>query len=374
MPRKPKATSHTQQIEALVRTTWELEPGPAKVAVLEEAVRLADAHADVPQGFRLREMLIDAATFGGSPEVALVAFAWCLAAYDRDPAGGFNLFGLLWKYKWVLDAAVEYPTVGRGQIREMLADMERRYRAAGAGLHPVHQTAREVYRFMGDMPAAKAAHALVRQSPRDALSNCRACEEHAQVKYYLGVGKPAQAVKKAEPLVAGRMTCAQVPHVTYSYLLLPVLFAGDPATAAEYHRRGVRLLGTNPKFVSNRAWHLIFLAVTDNLTAAARYLEKQLGTGLATTCPAWRFDFAAAAAFVLDRLIARPRQLRVRVPAGAALPADVDPTDLTALRDHFRGDAQELAAAFDARNGNDHFARQLAALDALHQRVTPYPL
>lgn len=371
MPRKSKAADHLQQIEELVRSTWELDHGPAKVGVLEEAVRLADAHADVMQGFRLREMLIEAATFGGSPEVAMVAFAWCLAAYDRDPERDFNVFGLLWKYKWVLDAVSEYPTIGRDQIRDMLADMERRYRAAGAGLHPVYQMTREVYRYMGDIPAAKAAHALVKKSPRDALSNCAACEEHAQVKYYLDIGKTALAVKKAEPLVAGRLSCAQVPHITYSYLLLPVLFAGDPATAAEYHRRGVRLLGTNPKHVASAARHLSFLAVTDNLPAAARYLEKHLGNALATTCPAWRFEFAAAAAFALDRLAGRPRPPRVRVPAGAALPAGLDPA---ALRDHFRGEARELAAAFDARNGNDSFARRLADLNALHQRVTPYPM
>lgn len=374
MPRKPKVVSHTQKIEELLRTTWDLEPGPAKVAVFEEAVRLADAQNDVPLAFELREELIEAATFGGSPEVAIVAYAWCLAAFDRDPDNDFNLYGLLWKYKWVLDAAADYPTVGRAQIRDMLADMERRYTAAGFGMHPVHQTAREVYRVMGDFAAAKAAHALVKRSPRDALSNCPACEEHAQVKYYLDQGKPAQAIKKAEPLVAGRVSCAEVPHVTYSYLLLPVLFAGDAATAAEYHRRGVRLIGTNPKHVACAARHLTFLAVTDNLVPAARYLEKHVGNALATTCPAWRFDFAGAAAFVLDRLLARPRPLRVRVPAGADLPAGLDPTDLTALRDHFRADARELAAAFDARNGNDHFTRRLADLDALHQRVTPAPL
>lgn len=374
MPRKPKAVDPLNQIEDLLRATWDLEPGPTKIALLEEAVRLADAHADEQLGFELRENLIEAATFGGAPEVALVAFAWSLAAYDRDPEADYNLYGLLWKYKWVLDAAADYPSIGRAQIRDMLADMERRYTAAGFGLHPVHQTAREVYRYMGDIPAAKAAHALVKKSPRDALSNCPACEEQNQLKYYLTLGKPATAIKKAEPLVDGRMSCAQVPHVTYSYLLLPVLFAGDPATAVEYHRRGVRMLGTNPKHVANAAFHLIFLAVTDNLPAAARYLEKHLGNGLATTCPAWRFDFASAAAFALDRLIARPRQLRVRVPAGAALPAGLDPTDLTALRDYFRGEAREVAAAFNARNGNDAFTRRLADVDALHERVTPYPL
>src|SRR5262249_38846664 len=196
-------------------------------------------------------------------------------------------YQLLWRYKWILDSAPDYPQIGRQQIADMLADMERRYRAFGSGMHPVHQTARELYRLMGDLPAATAAHANVLLCVRDTLSNCTACEEHAQVKFYLDTGRPATALRKAEPIVAGRVSCAEVPHTTYCYLLLPLVFAGQPDLAAQYHRLGTRLIGTNPKFLPQAARHLVFLTLTDNLTAAAKYLELHLPNGLATTCPAW---------------------------------------------------------------------------------------
>ena len=366
-----KAVGYAQQVEELLASARGLGNGPAKVAIAEEAVRIADAHNDEGLGFEARQELIQAATFGGAPEVAMVAFAWCLARFDKDPRG-IDAFGLLWKYKWVLDSAPDYPTVGRGQIADMLADMERRFLAAGSGMHPVHQTAREVYRVMGDLEAARAAHARVVKEQRDRLSNCPACEQHAQVKFYLDLGRPDRALKKAEPIVGGRMGCAEVPHATYSYLLLPVLFAGDPATAAEYHRRGTRLIGTNPKFLTQAARHVLFLAVTDNLTAAAKYLERHLANYAATTCPAWRLEFGRAAAFLFDRLAEQPKPPRVRLPSNLELPAGTDGTDPAALRDHFAAEARELAAAFDARDGNDWYARQLAATAALKERITPY--
>ncbi|MBY0456190.1 MAG: hypothetical protein K2V38_02515, partial [Gemmataceae bacterium] len=124
------------QVEALVGAASALDPGAAKIAVLEEAVRVADTHNDIDLGFAVREELIHAATFGGRPDVSMVAFAWCLARYDKEP-DRFDPSGLLWKYKWVLDAVAEYPQFSREQIESMLADMERRYKEAGSGMHPV---------------------------------------------------------------------------------------------------------------------------------------------------------------------------------------------------------------------------------------------
>jgi len=371
--RRKRAADYSGQIRELYLAASELEPGPAKVAVLEEAVRLADAHNDVDLGMRTRQELIQAATFGGRPDVSMVAFAWCLAQLDKDP-DRFDSFDLLWKYKWVLDSAPGYPQISRRQITDMLADMERRYRAEGTGLHPVHQMARDVYWNMGDLAAAKTAHAKVLRSVRNWLSDCPACEQHAQVKLYLDTGRPKVAFRKAEPLVSGRMSCAAVPHVTYSVLLMPMLSAGEAEKAAEYHREGVRLIGTNPKFLRSAAQHVLFLVLTDNLTAAAKLLERHLPNAAACTCPGWRFEFDRAAAFLFDRFAELDKPPRVRFPPDFPLPEGVDRTDPAALRDHFLAGARELAKAFDARNGNDWYTRQLDELPRLKKCVTPYKL
>lgn len=366
--KRSKNVDPVAQIDELVMSTWGMDNGPTKVAILEQAVRLADAHNEDEHGFGARLDLIDAATFGGSPDVALVAFAWCLAKVDAEPQR-FDVGPLLWKYKWTVDAAVEYPTIAKQQLADMLDDMERRYRAAGSGLHPVHQTAREAYRVMGDLPAAKAAHSRVVKSRRSFLSNCEACEQHAQVKFYLDLGQRGRAYKKAEPLLAGRLSCMEVPHCTYSHLLLPKLFDGEAELAAEYHRQGTRLLGHNPKFVTEAARHLIYLTVADELPAAVKYLQKHLPNAVACTCPAWKFEFARAATFCFDRLAERPRPLKVRLPANLGLPKGVDGTNLTALRDHFAAEARVIGKAFDARNGNDRYARRLAELADLKEKA-----
>lgn len=389
------AADYAAQVGELAAVAEALGRCPAQVAVLEEAARIADSHNDEELAYEVRMELIDAATFGACPDVSLVAFAWCLAKSDQEPER-FDGSRLLWKYKWVLEAVLDYPQFGREQLEAMLADMERRYAAAGSGLHPVHQTAREVYRLLGDLPSAAAAHERTMRCEEDRLSNCRACEQHAQVKFLLDSDRPDDALRTAGPIVSGRMKCAEIPHATYSYLLIPLVAAGQPKVAADYHRKGLALIGTNPKFLSQAARHVLFLAFTDNLTAAARLFERHLPNAAATTCPAWRFDFLRTAVFLFDRIAdahSQPPAVqsvwsaalgwltggaskppRVRFPASYSLPDDLDRNDPAALRDHFASEAHELARAFDARGTSARFARQLDELAELKDRATPYPI
>src|SRR5262249_33980705 len=201
-----------------------------------------------------------------------------------------------------LDAVADYPQFARSQMEDMLSDMARRYAQAGSGMHPVHQTAREMYRLLGDLQAAATAHERTMQCEHDRLSNCRACEQHAQMKFYLDIERTDLALQTAEPIFTGRMKCAEVPHVTYSYLLIPLTLKGQTKLAVDYHHKGLQLIGTNPKFLSQAARHIFFLAFTDNLESAPRLMEKHLPNAAITTCPAWRFDFARTAMFVFDLL------------------------------------------------------------------------
>lgn len=64
---------------------YELDPGPEKITLLEEGIREADALNDLIMGYQFREDLVEAATFCGEYEKALVAFTWCLSQRDKDP-------------------------------------------------------------------------------------------------------------------------------------------------------------------------------------------------------------------------------------------------------------------------------------------------
>src|SRR6059036_1785638 len=100
--KRPKANDHADQIERLLGQASVLPHGSTRVDLCEEAVRIADLHNDTALAYRSRQELMDAACFGGRPDLLVVAFTWCLAVFDRGEESGIALYELLWRMKWVM--------------------------------------------------------------------------------------------------------------------------------------------------------------------------------------------------------------------------------------------------------------------------------
>src|SRR5262245_23488817 len=98
-----------------------LDDGPGKVALLEEAVRLADHAHDVDAGFEARLRLMEAALVCGSADVLLIAYSWCLAQAEREP-DHFGLYQVLWRYRWAIVFLPVFPEISRVQIVNAVAD------------------------------------------------------------------------------------------------------------------------------------------------------------------------------------------------------------------------------------------------------------
>jgi hypothetical protein len=364
----------TARAEELLDEASALDDGPAKVMLLEEAVRLADSSGDAELGFDVRQDLIHAATFGGYPEKALVAFTWCLAHCDRDQGGQLG-HGMLWKYKWIGNALPEFPQIPLGQIHGVLDDMARRYEKAGMSLRAVHKLRCGLAMGMGDREAARAHHRAWQQAPVDSVSDCAACERNHRVKYLCFMGREAEGVTHAAPILQGRLRCAEIPHATFARILLPLVRLGRPEEAMAYHRQGLRLVTRNRSFVREVAMHMTFLALTDNLPQAVRLLEKHLGWALEKEGHSRRFDFFLAARFVLERLGAAGKSaVRLRLPPAFPPHTESGKYELAELTAWFDADLQALGERFDARNGTDWFARRIAENRALKELVAPFPM
>jgi hypothetical protein len=344
------------------------------VALLEEAVRLADTRQDADLGFELREDLIWAATFGGFPEKSLVAFSWRLAQCDRDPER-FSERDLLWQYKWIVASLPRFPQISRQQIENLLEDMKQRCLRQGAGMRSVHKVRWLVAMRMHDDAAARKHYAAWNRTRQDFNSDCPACDQDDRVDFQLFLGRDAKALELAQPILNGSLRCLEVPHCTLASLLLPLVRLGRAAEAMPLHHRGYRLIGNNPAFVEQAAEHLVFLALTDNLPKAIGLLEKHLSCALATANLKVRFTFFNVVRFLLERIAESGQAtLRLRLPRDFPALEESGRYEVVPLRSWFDGACEDLAAQFDARNGNDGFTRLLDQPKKLRPWVTPCPL
>ena len=75
--------------------------------------------------------------------------------------------------------------------------------------------------------------------------------------------------------------------------------------------------------------------------------------------PLGRLNFLLDSVVLFDRLEAIRKTISLRLPPAVPVHEPAGRYAPAALRDWVRAEAAELAAKFDARNGNDHFVRQL---------------
>jgi hypothetical protein len=357
------------RIEELCVEAQRLPECATKLSLLEEAVRLADLMADVELGYDLRRALVRTATFCGREDVQMVAFAWCLAQYDRNP-GRFDERGLLWQYKWVVGNATDFPDISRRQIEELLDDIERRFQAAGHSLHAVHQHRRYNMVDMRDRPAAEKAHAAFLAARRDRLSDCAACVACNSGEYYIYCGDMQAASAGFQTVIDGRLTCQEEPLRCLSYGLLPLVRLGQIEQAKRQCQQAQRLLAKAGAPVRPAAAQIAFLAIVNDLAAIRRMLRRYLAEGLACVSPKDRLAMLRAVLLAVHRLTAAGSQHFESPLPDQAPPADsAGHRDVALVQAWLTSEARTLAARFDARNGNGEHIRELDRLGELLELV-----
>ncbi|OWK46671.1 hypothetical protein [Fimbriiglobus ruber] len=367
-----------ENVTQLLVDARRLRYSASRTAICEEAVRIADTLGDLKCGFEARLELIESAQFGGQPDPVIVAFAWCLGAYDRHP----DKFGtpeirdqILWRYKWVIQTLCGYPQFPLAQIDEALADMRARHEAAGHSLQRVFDAERRAALTTGNKPRAIAAFERMCREPLDRMSESVECYHEGKISFYRGVERYAESVAAAEPFVRGEMNCMSGALWACAMTLLPLMKLGQVDRAMSYHRQGLPLVDRYPGFRSVVLYHVDFLTLTDNLDRAVALADKHVAHLLDEASPIRQWGVWSTIRLLADRVReVRPAPIRLTLPDKHPLKTPdnlVVPTELFAWTDR---EAREIGARFDARDGNDYFAQQINEQAELKAQIVPYPV
>jgi hypothetical protein len=290
---------------ALLRQAYQVPYGPAQIALVERAIAHADALEDHPElCFAARMLGTSAYVYGGEPAKSFVTFSWCLNAYDRHPDryAARDEALLLWHFKYMVLGLTKFPEIELARTYAVLDDMERRYRSGGHSMHAVYAYRWRVACHVGDEAAAAQWYDRWCAAPRDANSDCVGCDPTAKVEYLASLGRDAEAVALAEPVLAGRLTCVEQPQMILTALLTPYLRTGRHAEAVDAHRRAYRAIRGNLADLGSIGDHLRFCALTGNEVRALEIVERHLDWLDRAPSPQAAMDFAAPAALVLRRL------------------------------------------------------------------------
>ncbi|MEH1012592.1 hypothetical protein V6U90_05650 [Micromonospora sp. CPCC 206060] len=352
----------SEDLWRVLHEVYEMPYGPGQVAAVEQLVRRADAEGDAHLAFAVRMLATTAYVYGGEPAKSFVSFSWCLADFDRapQPYHARHADNLLWHFKYMINALLDFPEVPLDRTYAVLDDMERRYRDGGHSLQAVYKHRHRVARHLGaDEEAAEWYRRWV-TTPRDDLSDCAGCDPSAQAGYLAATGQDEAAVALAEPVLAGRLSCTEQPQGILTALLLPYLRTDRRDAARDAHRQAYRRIRGNLADLGQIGEHLEFCALTGNEARGLEIVERHLEWLDRAPSPGAALEFSGAAALVLRRLDAAGHgDLTVHRRAHGDRPAADVPVSVLAVE--LADLATGLAARFDERNGTDTQSRRLVA-------------
>ncbi|KPA27208.1 Uncharacterized protein AMR48_2050 [Leptospira interrogans] len=251
----------------------------------------------------------------------------------------------------------------------MLEDLEKRYEKNGGNKYPVLMLKRSISMMMGNIEESQKYHELLKQTTaKGRLADCAACVQNSEVFYAVHLGQDELALEKAQPILSGKLRCAEVPHLTYGTLLLPLLRLNQPEEAARLHKIGYKLVSNSTGLLGTISNHLLFLGITGEIAKAIQLLEKHFTSAFGASDRNHRFEFYRAVKFLMERiLLSNLKSIKIRMPKTFPNYKEDGNYAVIDLDSWFGEEALKLASQFDSRNGNDSYMKNLGELKALHE-------
>jgi hypothetical protein len=361
------------RLEELRDQAYRMPVSDARIAVWEEAVRVADTLGDIDEGFDVRTYLMIDANEWGRPDIELVAYAWCLAQYDKDPQRfKREEFSLHWTYKRVLGTLMAFPSIPRARIESAFDDYKSRLERLGKPLSPHDEFRLRFELHRGDTEAVDRAYSQFKRHGRASDLDCRACQLHGEVRYQLFKDNLEAGVDAAQVLFKKHApNCNRIPHATHGIVLEPLLQLGRVDEAAVHHHDYQRIKN-DEGMINVVAMHLNYLAYVNDIPNAVKLLEKHLPWAYRTKDAENRFDFLAATLPLFARLKDTPL-LKMRLAKDFPNYEEHGEYDVVLLETFIRNELAEMAKQFDARNATDTFSKRISVDENLLARyTTPY--
>jgi hypothetical protein len=357
----------TSSVRQLLTEAEHLPFGPAKLAVLQEAVQIADTHRDIDLGIEARRSLMITARNVLRGDILTAAFTWCLAHYDREPQR-FHGRDLLWEHEMVIGQLANLPDVSRETLESLLADLERRLQAAGFSLLPRYRAQRAIAPDLGDRDLGLAADRELRRLSGDRRRSLSPHERSEEILFALFVGDEERALQLGRPYLKDRSGAWPGSEYGCSALLVPLLKRNRIAEAVRLQRYCLRAYHPERCYYWQYGDLLKWLILSNQPSRAVAMYEQCQRAITPQTDPLTRLHFALDAIVLFDRLHQTgPQTLSLRLPDHVTVRQTEGRYDVEDLREWLHQEARQWAERFDRRNGNDYFQTQLQERIALQQ-------
>ena len=204
-------------------------------------------------------------------------------------------------------------------------------------------------------------HRKMMRLPVDDLSEIPAGECDDLTKFILFVEEDEEkALKNAEPIFSGKLSCPQVPLYTYINFAIFYFRKGDLKNAKKYIDRGYRIMhrdfGNSNSLTFDKGFCILIYAYIDP-KKALQIFKKQLMICSGNKCGLENFSLYFSGIHTMRRIRQMGyEKIHMKLPDRSADIYNEDNLYSTdELEKYFYEKAAFIANRFDKRNGNSHF-------------------
>lgn len=341
------------------------EHGKRRMEILKQAWMEADAEGDYRNRVYYRIEYVNDAVFYDDTMMLYVVFPEYLKLYDEYNATLGNerfTFDVMWDYKWVIGNSNQFYQISVEQMELFCKDFKSRYQLNGYSLSAYYRSRYDFY-YNIDKNRASEEFEKFKEEKRGEMSNCLACDRQCMVDYYLRMQEEDEAIRYAQDLFSGVLTCHEIPALTYGSFMLLHMQKQEYEKAEEYCNKLKRCISRLRLFTELIGKILMFYSTTDP-SQALDYYKKNYGWYETNKNPYYKFYFAVGASMLWKKLVENKKVIRMKLGRDFPLYEEGSMYHTIALYEHYFNEAKDIAKKFDERNGTEYFMELLEC--ALH--------
>lgn len=343
-----------QPLSQVQQKIYNMSHGPLRVEALRAAIQQADEEQDHYCQLDFRDELITELNFHGDVGKLMPLLAEFVTMYEEHPEPQLQNFYLFQLYTTVRqwNALPQLPLADRAKALEYFRSACLKH---GESLQNYHELEMEQAFWEGRFDDAKEHFQAYMNEPINDFTPCKACFVSTQVEYFQDVDDWEETLRRAEPILNGRLACQQEPRRTFANLLSMALARGD-WDSCEYFGRKLRgqLSRDEGQLTYWMTW-MQWQAFQPKSTGL-----RTLEWALPYICKQWdqccRLECFDAARILCTQLARQEKVIFLRAPEKNFPPYREDGQyDPQVLADWFYQQALDISKKFDARNGYPYF-------------------
>ncbi|MVX35507.1 hypothetical protein [Myroides sp. LoEW2-1] len=318
------------------------------MALIKQAIQIADKHQDLEWGVDLRYDLIHEERATSSCSESISAFAWILNVCDQYP-DQFDEADFMLEYQWMLCSAYSNSSLSKEQVMTIGDDLYRRLDRNNLSKRGYYFTMAEYAHNLGDYEMSESYINKGMLEPYDE-ENTEASEYDYRIEHLCLMQRFDEAVAVMDQMEIKKLSAFALPFETYCAMAYTMARAKD-------ERAIVYLNKAKESYEKLREVNSSMLYSMVRYTYAMFLLGDSYYLTMYEKIAEWEIGAEDDLLFMLSRHVAvmfyDGGEQRLALSSKLAFYQSSDIYDLKHVSTYYEAIAKDLGEKFDQRNGSD---------------------